>query len=174
MVRFIGFFFFLLITTSAKADYWDNLNLAQAKKVTAYIKKHPFIFDYCDCCSAEVYLMKVLSSEIVPCAWDTTQYSVITKVDRLALMEHSGTGLHNFLVYPVDENERFVDFTISMNYTFVYYAPLRWAIPFFKIIPHSTPEHVCKGATVFPDPTMSGVQIKDADYTAWYEKRIRK
>ncbi|MBK6952940.1 MAG: hypothetical protein IPH24_13090 [Crocinitomicaceae bacterium] len=92
-MKFLVLLTFLFTIHSAKADAWDHLNLKQAKAAQKYLKKYPFIYDYCDCCSGEVYLMKVLSSEIVPCYWDTAQYSVATKVERLTIMENSGTGL---------------------------------------------------------------------------------
>ncbi len=157
---------------AAKADAWDHLNLKQAKAAQKYLNKYPFIYDYCDCCSGEVYLMKVLSSEIVPCYWDTAQYSVATKVERLTMMENTGIGLNNYHTGEISEEEKFVSYTITMNYTFVFDPRMKWAVPFFKIIPYYL-DHVCKGATAFPDPTGSGVKISNEDYKVWYEKNIR-
>jgi hypothetical protein len=169
LLLLIAFIFTLQL---AKADAWDNLNLKQAKAAQKYLQKYPFIYDYCDCCGGEVYLMQVLSAEIIPCSWDAAQYSVAAKVERLALMQNSGTGLNNYHTDEISEEEKFADYTITMNYTFVFDPRMKWAVPFFKIIPYHL-DHVCRGATVFPDPTGAGVKISNEDYKVWYDKNIR-
>jgi hypothetical protein len=163
---------FIFTIQIAKADAWDHLNLKQAKAAKKYLEKYPFIFDYCDCCGGEVYLLKVLSAEVVPCYWDAAQYSVATKVERLTMMQNSSTGLNNYHTDEIAEEEKFVSYTITMNYTFVFDPRMKWAVPFFKIIPYYL-DHVCRGATVFPDPAGSGVKISNEDYKNWYDKNIR-
>ena len=88
-------------------------------------------------------------------------------------VQHSALGLNNYHTDLVNEEERFLTYTITMNYTFVFEPKMKWAVPFFKVIPYSN-NHVCKGATVFPDPTQKGVQIADAEYAAWFAKNISK
>jgi len=115
----------------------------------------------------------VLSSRIVSCQWDTTQYSVVASLDRLTRMINLRRWLHNYHPDSVPEEERFVEYTISMNYMFVYDAYMKWAVPFFKIIPH-TNSSICVGAIVYIDPTGSGAKINDAEYAAWYLKNIKE
>ena len=138
-----------------------------------FLVKNPFLYDYCDCCGGDAdYLLKVLSAKIVPCQWDTLQYSVMANVQRLARMQNTGNGLNNYHADAVPEDEQYVEYTISMNYTFVYDDYMKWAVPFFKIIPHSN-SSICVGAVVYIDPTGSGSNINDADYAAWYLKNIK-
>lgn len=163
----------LFFSSISRADSWDNLTLSQAKQVQKFLEKNPFIYDYCDCCSSEGdYLLKVISSKIVACEWDGAQYSVTVEAQRLALMQNTGSGLNNYHADPVPADEQFVQYTISMNYTFVYDKYMKWAVPFFKIIPHSN-SSICVGAAVYIDPTGSSANISDADYAAWYLKNIK-
>lgn len=167
------FSFLVLTSIIAQADAWDNLTIKQASQVEKYLKKYPFIYDYCDCCNGDVYLMKVNAIKTVPCSWDAAQFSVEVDAERLTRMQYSGNGLNNYHTDAVSEEERFITYTITMNYTFVFEPKMKWAVPLFKVVPYSN-NHVCKGATVFPDPTSKGVQIADAEYAAWYAKNISK
>lgn len=162
----------LLFTSfAALADAWDNLTMDQAKKVQKFLTKNPYIIDYCDCCTeADVYLMKVVSTEIIACSWDQSQYSLKANVIRLAKLPNYGDGLNQFNAEKMNET---ASFTITMNYTFGFYKKLRWAVPLFKLLPYKD-NHVCKGATNYPDPITTNKTELDAGYTAWHSKNIEK
>ena len=163
----------LLTFTFAKADAWDNMTHDQALKVKHFLQKNPFVFDFCDCCgnSAEVYLLKVESIEIVPCSWDEKQYSILTKSRRIAQMQWAHVGLDDYHTNEIDEE---VEYTVYMNYTFVFDQHLKWAVPFFKLIDYSHDGPICIGATSYPNPVDDGVKITDQDYLDWYQQNIKQ
>lgn len=150
----------------AKADPWDNLTEAQANAVVEYLKDNPFILDYCDCCDdSDVYLLKVLSMDIVPCEWDTEQKSVRVQAVRIGQLERTGAYPSAYRTEAMYEN---VEYTIEMNYTFVYSECGQWAVPFFKEVSY-TNNHVCVGATRFPNPSENNIQ--DEHYKAWFMEK---
>ena len=73
---FIGF---------VSADPWEAMTESEAKELMAFLKKNPYVFDYCDCCDevarqydnrkAFGHLIKIEKMEIVPCAWDESRFS---------------------------------------------------------------------------------------------------
>ncbi|MEO9532091.1 MAG: hypothetical protein ABJG68_06805 [Crocinitomicaceae bacterium] len=157
----------------ARADQWDNLTHDQANKVTHFLNKHPFIIDYCDCCGEgeSAYLIKVISSEIVPCEWDKKKFSVIVKGKRITKFQVSSRGIDDYHTDPIDQE---VEYTIYMNYTFVYDHHMKWAVPFHKIVDYPNNGPICFGATIYPNPAHKGVHISDEDYKTWYAKHIAK
>lgn len=164
--------YLLTFSIYSKADAWDNLTEKQAKSVVKFLKKYPYIFDYCDCCTdAPVFLLRVNSAEVTTCYWDQTQFSVVAEVEQLAKMESTGSGLHNYVTHEVSEEESYVTYTITMNYTFVFDPKQKWAVPFFKMIPYHL-NHVCIGAANYPNPTHENVKVKDAGYVNWYKKYV--
>lgn len=157
------------------ADSWQDLTMKEAKKAERFLKKNPYILDYCDCCSSgdPVRLIKVVSVAIVPCEYNEEKFSLQVEGIIMAHVNNTGVGL----------NEHNADFsrmgdevyTISMNYTFAYDKKMHWATPLFKIIGYDL-DHVCRGATNFPKPPkiIDGLSQEIADYDLWYGKRIRK
>ena len=113
-----------------------------------------------------VYLMKVLSSEIIPCTWDADQKSVKVKAVRIAELERNGCYPAAYRAKAMNDT---VDYTITMNYTFVYTDCGKWAVPFFKTVKYSE-NHVCSGATRFPNPDENN-DISDNDYRTWFAER---
>lgn len=169
--RFFSILLLALITLPASADAWDDLTMAQAKKVKAYLKKNPWILDYCDCCDpADTYLLRVVSSEIVPCDWEPSKFSVKVKALRIAKLEVNDAGVNEHNAMPLSET---VDYTIYMNYTFAYDKTGKWAVPLFKKVAYDR-DHVCKGATKFPKPTNTAGKQLSNEYTKWYSKSVAK
>jgi hypothetical protein len=158
-----------LFITTVKADPWDNLTQAQAEEVVEHLNENPFILDYCDCCDGDAtYLLKVVKSEIVTCDWDADYKSVKVTATKIGQLERGSTGpVSAYRVKGMDEE---TTYTIYMNYTFVYSACGNWAVPFFKEVEYNNyGEHVCAGATRFPNPE-DNKEITDEEYIKWFEK----
>jgi hypothetical protein len=171
LYRFLLIAFLAISTFTASADAWDDLTMAQAKKVQAYLKKNPWILDYCDCCDpGDTYLMRVVSSEIVTCTWEPSKYSVKVNALRVAKVEVNDSGINEHNAVPMSET---VSYTIFMNYTFAYDKAGKWAVPLFKKVAYDR-DHVCKGATKFPKPTNTAGNQLSNEYTKWYSKRVAK
>jgi hypothetical protein len=162
----------LLTSVWSRADAWDNLTLQQAEAVVKFLNHNPYIIDYCDCCgeSEPSYLIKVQSSEIVECAWDKKQYSVVVQGVRIARFEVTDQGINDYHTSPAN---REVEYTIYMNYTFGYDHHMKWAVPLHKLVDYPNDGPICFGATIYPDPSLEGVQIEDEDYIIWYNKYIK-
>lgn len=158
---------------TASADSWDNLTEKEAAKTAKYLKKNAYILDYCDCCGgSDVYLLKVVSTEIVQCSWNKEHKSIKVKVEKIAKLETTDVGPSKYRAEPINNSE---EYTISMNYTFGYDKKMRWAVPLFKLVDYNMyDDHVCKGATNYPEPTLQNGTVINADYKAWYDKRIAK
>jgi hypothetical protein len=165
-------YLFLMLCTflafQVSADPWEDLTEKEAKAVVKFLKTNPYILDYCDCCgSGDVYLMKVVSTEIVPCSYAEGKKSVIAKVVPLGKLETDADGTPS--AYRVEKmSDAVEELIVTMNYTFVLDKKNKWAVPFFKVVPYSQ-NHVCKGATRFPNPA-DNPNIKDTGYKAWFKK----
>lgn len=164
---------FLLISLISKADAWDNLTHSQAKFVVHFLKKNPFIIDWCDCCGNEepAYLIRVDSAAIVPCSWDKKQYSVISYGERICRFQNAHVGLDD---YHTDSVQEKVEYTIYMNYTFAFDQYMKWAVPFHKLMDYGQDGPICFGATNYPNPKDEGVKITDTAYQRWYAQHIAK
>lgn len=170
MKTIIIIFSMFLLSTNLKADPWDNLSYEQANAVVYFLKENPFILDYCDCCDeGDVILMKVIEAEIVPCEWDASSKSVKVKAIQIGRLERNGSYPSAYRTEYMNEEHEYI---ITMNYTFVYSECGNWAVPFFKVVEYKN-EHVCCGATRFPNPTHNE-GIKDQDYIAWFDKKEMK
>ena len=168
----------LIFPLYAWADPWDQLTYKEAKDVQAFLNNCPFILDYCDCCkfegeyAAKVYLMKVISTEIVPCRWDSTYYSVKAKVDIIAELPYSENGLN--IEKPL-KNSNKDDLIISVNYTWSYSEEIAMAVPLFCIVLY---DHLndqagsCRDFTNFPNPFKTNDVIIDKEYRKWYKKNF--
>ncbi|MFK8037122.1 MAG: hypothetical protein AB8B74_02435 [Crocinitomicaceae bacterium] len=161
--------FLSLLSFNAFADSWEDITDKQAKEVKKYLKKYPFILDYCDCCSdSENFLMRVLESDIVPCTYDSEKKSVKVKAIRIAKLDGGPTKISAYNAIGLNDT---VDYIISMNYTFVYNSVSIWTIPFFGIIPYRLNTQ-CDGEASFPNPEYNK-DIKDAFYIDWYQKYVK-
>ena len=167
-------FTLLLFVSSfiARADSWDNMTQSQADSVKSLIVDNPFIFDYCDCCgsSVEVYLIKVKTVEIIPCSWDSEQFSVHVTGKRIAKLLVSEGGIDDY--HTADPVDQFVEYTVFMNYTFIFDNYMNWAVPIFKLVDYHLDGPICFGATNYPNPNDEGIQISDKDYIDWYAKHF--
>jgi hypothetical protein len=170
MKKLLLFCSVIFATFTAKADPWDDLTVTQAKAVVAFLKKNPFVLDYCDCCeNPEVSLIKIVKAEIIPCEWNPQKVSVRALSWTIGKLEvYSDTPS----AYRTQPQMTPTDYLITMNYTFVYSKAGKWAVPFFKEVPYDR-DHVCKGATNFPNPK-DNPGITDLDYIKWYKKKIGK
>ena len=152
----------------AKADAWDDLTQKQAKAVQSFLKKNKFVLDYCDCCNdSEVYILKIEQAELVPCSWNAEKFSVKTSAVRIAKLETNKGEPSAYRAVGMSER---VDYVITMNYTFVFSKAGKWAVPFFKEVAYDR-DHICKGATKFPNPA-ENEKIADSAYIKWYAKNI--
>ncbi|MDX1908714.1 MAG: hypothetical protein SF053_16880 [Bacteroidia bacterium] len=161
-----------LMALSVTADPWEDLDTRQAEIVSKYLKLHPFILDYCDCCSeGEVYLMRVVDTRTVPCSYNTAKFSIIATVVRIAKMDREASGLPiPTNVTPLEgEPEEFI---VSLNYTYVYSKPDKMAVPFYKLVPYEL-DHVCQLSARYPKPSGSN-DIQDTAYQRWFKKNKLK
>lgn len=171
-------FVFLLYSTSLLADPWDNLTYKEAENVQASLTASPFILDYCDCCdfsgeyAAKVYLLKVVSTEIVECEWDNMAYSVKATVVKIAELPYTDKGPD--IMKPIKSSGT-EDFVITMNYTWTISPEILKAVPFYQVLPYG--EHsgelqtsaMCRDFIEFPDPFKTKGVITDKDYKEWYK-----
>lgn len=172
----ILFTIFILCPTLLWADAWDNLTLEQAKQVQEFLKTDPYILDYCDCCSHDgeyatnVYLMKVLSTEIVQCDWNYEFYSLKAKVKTIAQLPYKKDGPNMKSAVLIQRDSSVM---ITMNYTWVYNKKAKKAGPIYTVIPYDAygkqdlTKGYCKAFTKFPKPR----RIKDKEYKKWYRKK---
>lgn len=166
---------FIGISSHCFADAWDDLTYEQAEQVVEYLKKHPFIIDYCDCCdhegayAAEVFLYKVLSADITECNWNDEAFSVVVTVVALAQIPHEADGIDikNPTRYKYEGDE-----TIYMNYTWAFDETNQRAVPFFDVIDYQIDGDAepCKSYTTFPNPFNTECAIVDIEYKKWYWK----
>lgn len=98
-MRKILFGLFIFQSIYCSADAWDNLSYEEAELVVAYLEEHPYILDYCDCCShdgkyaAEVFLLKVTKASIVNCNWSEGEYSVEVEYKTIAQIPYLEDGI---------------------------------------------------------------------------------
>jgi hypothetical protein len=163
----------MVIVTFATADPWEDVTQEQAEQIVNHLKLHPYILDYCDCCgSGEVYLMKVLSTEIIQCSYDEEKKTVVAEVLKMGKLEVYDGSPSAYRTEAVEEAE-VESFVISMNYTFVYSACGQWAVPFFKEVADER-NHICNGATRFPSPFDNEIVLDDPLYIEWFVENIGK
>lgn len=159
----------VLISFTLQADPWEDISKDQAKQIVKYLKKYPIVLDYCDCCDdSKDFLLRILETNIVPCSYDEAKKSVKVRAIRIGQLDRKNKGS----AYNVTGLNDTVDYTISINYTFVYTSDGNWAVPFSDIIPYRLQNEGCKGATYFPDP-LHNKKIKDNFYINWYNKFVK-
>lgn len=159
------------------ADPWDNMTLEQAERVQEYLALNPYLLDYCDCCdfegeyATEVYLMEVLSTEIVTCEWNPQYFSVKANVERIAKIPYKADGpdVEAPLAYTSED-----EIIITMNYAWGYNEKAAKAAPLYTIIPYDVYGELeltsgyCREFTSFPSPAI----IENTAYTNWYKRRF--
>lgn len=77
----------LFVPNFLKADPWDCMSKEDAEELMVFLKKNPFVLEYCDCCDEPTaYLVRIQRMKIVPCHWDESQYSVAVVRYRITAM----------------------------------------------------------------------------------------
>ncbi|MEY3236308.1 MAG: hypothetical protein RI883_409 [Bacteroidota bacterium] len=175
-MKTILIFIALFSSLTSFADAWDNLTLEEANKVVAELKENPYVFDYCDCCdfsgeyTAEVYMIKVLNTQIVTCSWNAEFYTVNIEGFVIGQLIYSANGVNTKkLKKNPDPN---LESVLYMNYTWGFNKETKEASPFFDLIDYTTygEAESCKENFVFPTPKNVKKVSKDKEYADWYKK----
>lgn len=153
----------------AKADTWDNMTKAEADVVVEYLKKNPFVFDYCDCCGTDATpkLLHLQSYEIVPCEWKPEDFSVKYSAAVIAEFSRNDEGISIGDFKKVDAVETGV---ISMNYTWGWNYNERQVLPFFTFVDYDMyglNSEPCLKAFALPDAALVGHK----KYKKWSKKK---
>lgn len=166
-----------LLPAMVWADPWDDLTLAEANAVVAYLEAEPYVMDYCDCCDAtgqfatKIHLMKVVSTEIVACEWNDEKYSVKAQVKVLAEVEYTEDGPDVTSTVIMDDREDVL--TLTMNYSWVYheeagkFAPLYTAVPYDNYGEQAMDKGVCREFMDMPSPKV----VADKAYKTWFKRK---
>ncbi len=160
------------------ADPWDNLTKKQAEETVEYLKKYPFILDYCDCCdhsgeyATEVFLMRVISTEIIPSDWSDGDFSVRATVQKIAQIPYLENGPDLSKATAANSLEEYI---ILMNYTFGFHPETKKAVALFDVIDYDKygEADYCKAPTPFPNPAKLKKYFKDKAYCSWYKKNVK-
>lgn len=167
----------LVNTFLSTADAWDNLTYEEAQQVVNSLKKNPYIFDYCDCCSHDgeyataVFFLRVISTEIVQCDWAEEYYSVKYTAEKIAQVEYLSSGVNQTNLFlsqdEFEENNR-----IYMNYTWTFHPTTKMAVPFFDVVTYTTYGEAspCKKPFQYPTPKQVAAITKVKGYKRWYNR----
>ncbi len=175
-MKIVVLFIALISSNLSFADAWDNLTLEEANTVVDELTENPYIFDYCDCCdfsgeySTQVYLIKVVNTQIVTCQWNSVFYTVNIEGTVIAELNFNGTGLNTKKL--IKKPETYSQTTFFMNYTWGFNPESKNASAFFDIIPYTTygEAESCKKEFAYPTPKSVKKVSKDKDYDEWYKK----
>ena len=177
LITFLAFF---ASTTALFADPWDCMTEDQAKELIKYLKKNPFVLDYCDCCDAGSreqdntklmgHLVKIESMEIVPCSWDETQFSV--NVNSTTVLASGYIEKGNFIPEKAAADDvRFYSdsWAIAINYAWNYNggSPVR----LYKKISYTADDFDCGKPKKFPDPKRIPSSKAQKAYLKYYNKK---
>lgn len=178
-MKFILSLTLVLFASLAHADAWDNLTLEEANAVVQELNSNPYIFDYCDCCdnageyATSVHLLKVISTEIIPCNWDNNYYSVRVQSKVIANVHYGDDGPDmNRLSQPESPE---MSELIYMNYTWTFHPENKMATPFFNIVPYNfygDDQQPCRKEFAYPTPKQLKFVSKDKGYKKWYKQSI--
>ena len=176
-MKYIYLLFTLFISQVSLADSWDNLTYQEAEAIVVELEKNPYIFDYCDCCNnsgeyaTTVHLLKVVSTEIIPCEWDDAFFSVRANSIIIAGVFYGEDGPDvNELIAPTESEMNEVVF---MNYTWTLHPERKMATPFFNVVPYDyygEDNEPCKKEFAYPTPAQVKSISKDKGYKKWYKK----
>ena len=158
------------------------MTIQQAKQVSEFLTSNPYILDYCDCCSfgensdEKIKFMKVKSTKIIACNWDSRFFNVKVKVESLASFSYvnGGPDMNSPHLQESAENIE-EELTITMNYTWAFNKEGRKLAPFYTIVPYDVYGELeldlnsgsCAEFTTFPNPE----SMKNEEYTKWYNNR---
>lgn len=162
---------FILLSSYAHADAWDNLTKEQAENTVQFLKENPYIFDYCDCCNQGglVRLIKVDDLEIVPCDWDSEYFSVKYSGELIGLFPSNKDGIDiNSKEKDSIEEDNNPNGVITMNYTWVYNADNANCSPLFSVVSYDvygTENKPCLNNFSLPNPKV----VKNKAYKKWYK-----
>jgi hypothetical protein len=163
---------------SIHADPWEAMTETEAKELMAFLKKNPYVFDYCDCCDKVAreydnrkvfgHLIKIEKMEIVPCSWDESRFSVnIVKSTILASGNIEGGKFVSSK--PGEENiETYKKpWPIALNYSWTIKSGK--ASRLYKNINYEEDEVKCSGLLEFPKPDKVPANFKKA-----YQKFLKR
>jgi hypothetical protein len=177
-MKYFYLLFSFFIANFLFADAWDNLTYKEAEAVVFDLERNPYIFDYCDCCSnsgeysTTIHFLKVVSTEIIPCEWDDTYYSVRAQSIVLAGVFYANDGPDvNQLIVPLEPE---MNELIYMNYTWTLHPEKKIATPFFNVITYNyygEDHEPCKKEFAYPTPSQLNTIVKDKAYKKWYKKK---
>lgn len=162
------------------ADPWDCMSQTEAKELMAYLKKNPFVFDYCDCCddgSREHdnyklmgHLIKIEKMEIVSCSWDDTQFSVNIISSKVISSGYVDGGKFIVAIASDEDSKMYSDsWPVTLNYTWAYNKgkPVR----LFKMTSYKGEDFNCGGLKQFPEPKNVPAGKLQKAYTKYYSKK---
>ena len=175
-MKYLVLFLSIAFVQNALADPWEDVTYDEAFKVQKLLKKYPFVLDYCDCCDgSKVFLLKIMETEMITCPYNGSKYSIKTKAVRIGKFDHWDGRVDVSESVPFDyEEERLIEYTVSMNYTFAYKKKTNTCAPLGRIIDYSTENTTsCDGVGVFPNPFKNNIEIHDDDYKKWARKRLK-
>jgi hypothetical protein len=172
-------FIFAVSIETVSADPWDCMTESQANELMTFLKKNPFVVDYCDCCDAVArkydnrkifgHLIKIEKMEIVRCSWDESQFSVNILESTILL---SGIIENNkFITAKADYTDLELynqSWPITLNYTWTYKAGKSSRL--FENIPYNADDVNCSGLKKFPSPS----EVPAAKLQKAYKKFIKR
>jgi hypothetical protein len=166
---FIGF---------VSADPWEAMTESEAKELMAFLKKNPYVFEYCDCCDEVAreydnrkvfgHLIKIEKMEIVPCAWDQSRFSV--NIVQFKILVSGNVEGGKFVVAQPDEED--IDnyrkpWPVTLNYSWTIKSGK--ASRLYKNINYKGEEVKCAGISEFPNPDRVPAKLKKA-----YQKFLKR
>ena len=161
------------------ADPWECMSETEVKELMSFLKKNPYVFDYCDCCD-EVsrkydnkklfgHLIKIEKMEIVTCSWDDTQFSVNIVKSSIIL---SGNVEKGKLIAADLDVKNLAPYNgtwpITLNYCWTYKAGKISRL--FKNIKYDNEDVKCGGISEFPDPKKVPAEFKKG-YQKFYRRK---
>ena len=121
--------FFCFAFLAVMADPIEDMTMEEAKSLVKYLKDNPYLVDYCDCCDKNpggervfASLIRVDATEIIPCTYDASRYSVkltatviaggnVNTKGKMESVEIQGHVYENEFDYPT---------LATLNYHFAY------------------------------------------------------
>lgn len=135
MLKFvIGFLLLMLAANAAFADPWDCMTKDEAKALVAYLKKNPYVMDYCDCCNQDgttAQLLYIQKAVVKPCEYDAERFSV--EVTALVLSENTVNKEGSIMTSQANAQMPSSQLLLSLNYHYTVgdgtNLPLLYALP---------------------------------------------
>jgi hypothetical protein len=163
---------------SIYADPWECMTETEAKELMAFLKKNPYVFDYCDCCDKVAreydnkkvlgHLIKIEKMEIVTCSWDESRFSV--NIVKSTLLVSGKVEGGKFIVAEPSEEEIEIykkPWPITINYSWTIKSGKTSRL--YKNINYEEDVIKCTGLLEFPKPDKVPAKLKKA-----YQKFLKR